>query len=361
MSRIETPDDQTLVIHWKETYRRANAVYRNRLSPVPRHLLEADYQAGGGEVIPNHSYWTSAFVGSGPFKIVSWDQGREIELEAFDQYLLGRPKIDRIDWRFIFDVNAVLANVLSNNVDVVLREAVQLRHRARRETPVGGARAKGGALHAGHDPVGESVAAEPLAVDPKRTPRAAPRHRPTGDRRDAVTRAGACSRIFRCRQSGRNTSAPSLRAPCTTTARNGRASCLPKRAGPGSDGVMVNARGERFSMDGRNIRNDTQQLQAATVDYWKRLGVDVQINNLSARQEQGEEFRGRWSGARWTAASVSVESWVNRFGSTNIPTAENRWNGGNESRWDDPMKETVLQELEQTLDPRRADQLIVEF
>ena len=36
-----------------------------------------------------------------------------LELEAFDQYALGKPRIDRIEWRFIFDVNTVLANVLS--------------------------------------------------------------------------------------------------------------------------------------------------------------------------------------------------------------------------------------------------------
>src|SRR5439155_7432409 len=123
ISQVDAPDDRTLVLHWKETYRRANAVYRNRLSPVPRHLIEADYRAQGGEAVVNHPYWTTSFVGNGPYRVASWDQGRELELEAFDDYFLGRPHIDRVIWRFVFDVNAVLANVLTNSVDVVLREA----------------------------------------------------------------------------------------------------------------------------------------------------------------------------------------------------------------------------------------------
>ena len=102
-------------------------------------------------------------------------------------------------------------------------------------------------------------------------------------------------------------------------------------------------------IDARAVRNDVMQSQAATVDYWKRVGVETQINNISSRQESAEEYRGRWSGAFWQSASVSVESWINRFGTANIPVAETRWFGDNQTRWADPAKEAVLQELEQTL------------
>ena len=61
------------------------------------------------------------------------------------------------------------------------------------------------------------------------------------------------------------------------------------------DGVLVNAQGERFVIDGRTGTQEFQvQLQSAVIDYWKRIGVEVQINNLTARQ-QSEEYRGRFS------------------------------------------------------------------
>ena len=58
---------------------------------------------------------------------------------------------------------------------------------------------------------------------------------------------------------------------------------------------------------------------------------------------------------------MSVELWVRFYGTDNIPTAGKRWIGNNEARWDDPAKEAVLTELNQTLDPRRKDDLVVEF
>ena len=361
INQIDTPDDRTLVLHWKETYRRANAVYRNRLSPVPRHLLEADYRSQGGEVIPNHPYWTTAFVGDGPYRIASWDQGRELELEAFDDYFLGRPKIDRVVWRFILDVNAVLANVLTNSVDVVLREAYTF-DTALVAKEQWEAQGKGTVIFA-------PVTIQWVNLTPLNPWLADPRVRQAMlyaiDRQEVVeTLSRGLEPVAHIPLPPKRPQYERALAASTTYEYNPqRARQLMAEAGwaPAADGTLVNGRGERFVLDGRSIRNDTMQLQAATVDYWKRLGVETQINNMSARQEAGDEFRGRWTGARWTAASVSVESWVNRFGSANIPTAENRWNGANDSRWDDSTKESVLQELEQTLDPRRADDLIVEF
>jgi len=343
------------------TYRRANAVYRNRLSPVPRHLLEADYRSQGGEVIPNHPYWTTAFVGDGPYRIASWDQGRELELEAFDDYFLGRPKIDRVVWRFILDVNAVLANVLTNSVDVVLREAYTF-DTALVAKEQWEAQGKGTVIFA-------PVTIQWVNLTPLNPWLADPRVRQAMlyaiDRQEVVeTLSRGLEPVAHIPLPPKRPQYERALAASTTYEYNPqRARQLMAEAGwaPAADGTLVNGRGERFVLDGRSIRNDTMQLQAATVDYWKRLGVETQINNMSARQEAGDEFRGRWTGARWTAASVSVESWVNRFGSANIPTAENRWNGANDSRWDDSTKESVLQELEQTLDPRRADDLIVEF
>ena len=126
ISSIETPDERTLVLTWSGLFNRADAIMRSRLAPQPRHIVEPLYRTLDAEQLENHPHWSTQFVGSGPFKVVKWEQGQEMILEAFDDYFLGRPKIDRVIWRFIFDINTILSNVLSNNVDAALRQAFTL-------------------------------------------------------------------------------------------------------------------------------------------------------------------------------------------------------------------------------------------
>src|SRR5262249_26859112 len=49
---------------------------------------------------------------------VSWDRGRSLTLQAFDDYFLGRPHIDQIVFSIIPDASTALANVLAGQVDV---------------------------------------------------------------------------------------------------------------------------------------------------------------------------------------------------------------------------------------------------
>src|SRR5439155_9661059 len=63
-------------------------------------------------------YWTSEFVGAGPYRVREWASEGTIRLEANDDYVLGRPKIDRIDVQFIPDANTLSANLLAGAVDL---------------------------------------------------------------------------------------------------------------------------------------------------------------------------------------------------------------------------------------------------
>src|SRR5438094_139075 len=43
-----------------------------------------------------------------------------LTLAAYDQFVLGRPRIDEIEIRFIPDVNTLSANALAGSVDMVM-------------------------------------------------------------------------------------------------------------------------------------------------------------------------------------------------------------------------------------------------
>ena len=51
----------------------------------------------------NLSFWTSQYIGAGPYHLDRWDQGDRMETSAFAGHALGRPKIDRISYRFAAD------------------------------------------------------------------------------------------------------------------------------------------------------------------------------------------------------------------------------------------------------------------
>src|SRR5207253_578378 len=81
----------------------------------------------------NHPYWTDEYVGTGPFRVREFARSSHIVLEAYDRYVLGRPKIDQIDVQLIPDPNTVMANILAGTVEltvgrnVSLEEAMQVR------------------------------------------------------------------------------------------------------------------------------------------------------------------------------------------------------------------------------------------
>src|SRR5205823_3653352 len=49
-----------------------------------------------------------------------WEKGTQMTYRAFDQYFLGRPKIDEVIVRVGNDPNAVVATVLSGGVDLTV-------------------------------------------------------------------------------------------------------------------------------------------------------------------------------------------------------------------------------------------------
>lgn len=59
-------------------------------------------------------------VGTGPFKFVSWKRGDTIELEAFNDYFEGRPKLDKVLLKIVPDNSARVVALESGDLDLVL-------------------------------------------------------------------------------------------------------------------------------------------------------------------------------------------------------------------------------------------------
>ncbi len=59
-------------------------------------------------------------IGTGPYKFVSWKRGDTIQLEAFNDYFEGRPKLDSIMLKIVPDNSARVVALESGDLDLVL-------------------------------------------------------------------------------------------------------------------------------------------------------------------------------------------------------------------------------------------------
>src|SRR6266545_4098907 len=103
MEEVVAPDARTLVIRWKRPFPAAGTLVGSGADfpPIPRHILQApldQLQSGAiaADAFIRQPYWTSEFVGAGPYKLDSWESGVSLDAVAFDEHVLGRPKIERI-------------------------------------------------------------------------------------------------------------------------------------------------------------------------------------------------------------------------------------------------------------------------
>src|SRR5438552_3937793 len=96
IEEIVATDPRTVVIRWKELYGEAGALVSGLLEPLPKHVLEAPFAAyqqdpSTAETFLSHAFWTTQYVGLGPFKLTEWQQSVQFEGTAFDRHALGRP------------------------------------------------------------------------------------------------------------------------------------------------------------------------------------------------------------------------------------------------------------------------------
>jgi peptide/nickel transport system substrate-binding protein len=363
ISKIETPDDRTIVIHWNDLYNEAYAVQYTHVRAFPRHLLLDGFMAGDMKGFANHPFWNKNFVGAGPFRVIEWDGGTRMELEAFNDFPLGRAKIDRVTYKTVEDTNTNLAAVLAGEVDLCMRSTISfdgamiLRDQWEKQ-------GKG------------KVHISPASWTWLNLSRDNPWFSDVKARRallHGIDRDAMVQNIFRGEKVVSHLPLSRVRKSYKKALESAtiykydpeRAKKLLAEVGwkPGSDGILVNPKGERFEFEFRCTaeRRDHEQAQAIISDYWKKIGVRTNIKNMPNRMLNSAENRNRWPGAFIGSHNVTVEEWSERFHTKNTPSSENKFALENVSGWNDPKKDAVLEELNSIISPARSEQLQLEF
>ncbi len=112
-------DARSVTIRWKTVFAPGGRLSERDLFVLPRHLLEPIF-ASDRNAFVNASYWTSEFIGTGPYRLAEWAPGSHVRVEAFDGFYGEPPRIGTILFRHIPDMNTAVANVRAGEVEVWL-------------------------------------------------------------------------------------------------------------------------------------------------------------------------------------------------------------------------------------------------
>lgn len=110
VEEITVIDDQTVAFRLSEP----NVAFLEYMTMaiLPKHLLE-------GENMQESDFFRAP-VGTGPYKLESWDEGQSIVLTKNENYYLGAPKIDKVIFKIVPDDNAQAMQLESGELDLAL-------------------------------------------------------------------------------------------------------------------------------------------------------------------------------------------------------------------------------------------------
>jgi peptide/nickel transport system substrate-binding protein len=114
ITRIEKTGDDSIVVHLRKPYAPfLSAFFSMGGTPMcilPKHLL-AQYADINQVPYNNHP------IGTGPFKVESYEKGSMITLVANPSYFRGPPKLQKIYWHFLPDTNTLMTQIRTHEID----------------------------------------------------------------------------------------------------------------------------------------------------------------------------------------------------------------------------------------------------
>jgi peptide/nickel transport system substrate-binding protein len=349
VDRVEAIDDRTVTVYWKRPYIDADETFSTAIAlPLPAHLLDASYRAdkAGFPILP---YWTGDFVGTGPFKITDFVRGSHMILSANEQYVLGRPKLDTIEVRFIVDPNALIANVLSGTVDVTLgrgtslEQALQARDQWREGKP--------------DFALASFVQAFIQFLNPNPSLLANAQFRraliSAVDRQEMVDQIQyglvPVAHVFVGLD---DPDYPFIVDSVVKYDYDPRRSAqLIESLGytRGPDGVYRDGAGQRLSVEIRATGTDVNTKSMFSIaDYWQRVGVAPEQVQIPPQRASDLEYRATFPGFNVQRQGGEL-SYVANFHSSQMRVLENRFAGSNNSRYSSPELDSLIDRFETTI------------
>jgi peptide/nickel transport system substrate-binding protein len=360
IARIETPDDLTLVIEWKQPYSSAHAIVTDDLGPFPSHILKPLYETGNKEQFSNSPWWTRQFVGVGPFRVVDWQPGSFVMLEAYEGFYAGRAKIDRIVIQYITNAQTRLANLRAGSADwtafhggLGVLDALQLKREWEQDGEKPTLRTSTGSMRQMWVQLRTPAVRELFDVRVRHGLLAALDRSAMTDARAEGLAPVADTFIPPDDVRWEWVKDMVVRHPYDPR----RAEALFGEAGlrRGPDGIFENAQGVRMILPHwGNTGTQNEQELALAGDQWKGFGVLTEQTILSRPQQEDRQFRVSFPGFTNAAFQGSdLNAIQTRFSSNQCPSAQNGWTGQNYGCYQNPVADRLLEQIKGAIDPEQ--------
>ncbi|MDK2931059.1 MAG: peptide/nickel transport system substrate-binding protein [Bacillota bacterium] len=303
---------------------------------------------------------------AGPYKFKEYKQGEYILLEAFDDYYMGRPNIDKIMIKIIPDSSVINAAVLRGDIDfgrytLQLRDALKL------------AKEHGDKFNVTFTP---TVAYDSIALnfwDPRDLSKPHPAFSDVRVRQAilyAINRTAINTVVYSGQAQVAHAWITPLHAMRDALADPrvhkypydpAKARSLLAEAGwkPGPDGILQKDGVKfKFTLLGVAGSKEVEMSEQLVQKMLKDVGIAVDIDNKPARVVIGElaphrQFDMCWMGWGYGVSDEAADYWS----SSGIPSEANSWSGTNQCGWSNPENDRLVAEAAATLDPAKKKDL----
>jgi peptide/nickel transport system substrate-binding protein len=356
-------DPRTVLIRWKRPFPEAAAP---DIFPVARHLLEEPLRSGDREAYGNHQYWTTEFVGSGPFRLDRWERGAFIEGSAFDSFALGRPGISRIRLTWNNDPNVTLTRLLAGDGDIALDGSIRFDQvRVLRERW----RERGTILLS---PTSLRYTQVQARAD-YASPRSLLDVRVRRALMHAIDRTALADAMLDEPAMAADTVPPPTvpyfpalqRAIRTYPFDVRRSEQLMSEAGwsKGPDGVFGHPTEGRFRLDVRGVSGGAEEQDTTIVaGFLDDAGFDPTITLLPASARAVDDrMKGTFPGLSMNDNSLARGLGLNKWLTANVGGPETNWVGGNRMGWSNSDFDRIYELWTGTLDPGQAAERMIEM
>jgi peptide/nickel transport system substrate-binding protein len=357
---VASSDDRTFVVRWKQPFPNANDLSGNDgLPPLPRHLLEHPFQQLEPTAFAGTTFWTREYVGLGPYRVEQWEPGAFYQAAAFDRYLLGRPKIERIKVLFITDVNTALANLMANQVQLATDNSISLQQSVnlKRDWAQQGA---GAVLFSQLTWQFTVFQLRPELVSPQalldvRVRRALGHAVNKQELSDSVYGGElATSDFFISPLSKWGPAVESAVQKYPYDLRRSEEILNGAGLTRGPDGMFTGPDG-RFKTELKSLDSPDWLAESEIMaNNWRKAGLDVSESVISAAASVDPGVQATFPGMLTTITSHG-ESSLFTFTRAQIPSAQTGWRGGNRGAWANDEYDRLYLAFNRTLDPAERD------
>jgi peptide/nickel transport system substrate-binding protein len=364
IDEVVAPDPATVTFRWRAQNVKAG-VLTEEFPPLPKHILEGPLQSLEPDAFSGLPFWTTQYVGAGPFRLDRWEPGAYLEAIAFSRHVLGGPKIERVRLIFISDSNAALANMMAGEVhfapedsSVRFQQALTIQNEWRARN-AGTVLIKPDLWRSAFIQFHPERLSTPGLLDVR--VRRALAH--TMDK-DGINEAlfeghGIMSDVaFIPKTMGYYPAidAVVMKYPFDPN----RAQALLTEAGfaRGGDGVWASSTAGRLSfplLTGATSQNESEM--AIVASGWRQVGFEVNESVMPAALAQDGQARSTFPGTSIISIPLGEEG-LAAAGSAGLPGPENRWTGRNRGSWTHPEFDRLADAVNKTLDqPQRVQQI----